>query len=508
MEARELIKNIKKEFIYEMYLDIVDDPKMYGQLTRYKMYDEIVEHYADLSREEFLSYFGKSELEILKSILADEFKFKLYQLEFYEVLSKKGFIFETGWNQYEIPKELSKILKKNIGKKLPNKVVLRMDVEEFILGFLRVHGVFPAKLIAMFVDENMDDVTMFGVYDILTGSNNLRHYYSIIEVIEDDELLAYNQYKDSYFSNFRVITEGQVRDFHNIHYRTKEEYLAMARYGYNTCNSVVKKFFDKLEDESDNIQIRCFYDFLIILPHFNISFLKSPFLISQIQECVGEDLELSHVLELQNNMISATLVGNTQNEYNALEGVKQREKNRVFSYDEANNFYDVYMALLEYTNDVYEIRDDIRSILNQEYDSLDGLIDIRNYVFRHKHIIDDFISENPFCFSDEYLQIVDDFKLGFIGEFIICVVHMTYTLLMDRKKNVYKVRGLNNDLRSVLVEEPHWAKVVLVPYRGKIIYDGIVTGLDIDVNDNDMRLVHEALKDEESYITTFNRMIS
>lgn len=509
MKARELLKHIRKEYIFEMYTQTVDNPKGYDQLSRYKMYDEIVKFYDNCSREEFLSYIGKSELKILKSMLAGKFQNKMYYSEFLSVLSNKGFLFLSGINQFEIPEELTEILKRNLGKKLSEESSVRMDVEEVIHGVLRTHGIFPAKLIAQVVSDLMEEADILEVYDMIMDSNNLRFYAFVYEELENDIVIAYNQYTEWYESDIEVIIEGQYHDFQYTHYRTKEEYIAMAEYGYNAHNPKVKKFFDKMENDSENPILWYLYRRLVLAPHFNISILSEPFFTQLIDESNLKGVDYSQVEEVQKNMFSAALVGNTWNEYYANEDIKRREESRVFSYEEVEEFFDVYMALLQYTNDLYEINDDVYSIVDREFDSVESLIDIREHLFNHKHIIDDFVSENPFDFPDDYLQVAEDFKMGILDSFIVCEVGMDYALLMDRKENIYKIAGLHSDMRTVLVEKPpYWLNTLLLPFKGRIIYDGIVAVLDIEMKNNEKKLLLNAVDDEEEYITTFTRLFS
>ena len=112
MKAKELLKDIRKEFVFDVYTRIVEETKDYEQLSRYKMYEEVLAFYNNCSKEKFLSYIGKMEMEILEQILAGTFHYKLYHFEVMNVLSRKGFLFFLDSSRYEIPEEIKEILKK------------------------------------------------------------------------------------------------------------------------------------------------------------------------------------------------------------------------------------------------------------------------------------------------------------------------------------------------------------------------------------------------------------
>ena len=505
MKAKELLKDIRKEFVFDVYTRIVEETKDYEQLSRYKMYEEVLAFYNNCSKEKFLSYIGKMEMEILEQILAGTFHYKLYHFEVMNVLSRKGFLFFLDSSRYEIPEEIKEILKKNIGKKLSDESVLRMDVEELSYGILRTHGMFSARLIAQIVSEYMKDFAAFEIYDMLMDSNNLPFYMSVFEETEHDIIFVNRQYAEYYDVN--VIMEGQFYDYEYTHYRTKVQYIAMAKYGYNIYNPKVKKFFERLELKSDNLMVGNVYKELLFAPHFNMDLTKEVFFMQFIEKI--KDIDFTQVEEIQKNMFSAALVGNTWYEYHTNEEIKKREKRQIFSYEEVEKFFDVYMALLQYTNDIYKINKDVNSIVDREFDSAASLVNIRKHLFQHKQIIDDFIAENPFSFSAEYQQIAEDFKLGILDFFIVCEVNKEYALLMDKKQNIYKIVGLHSDLKLVLMEEtPFWLETLLIPFKSKIIYDGIVSILDVEIKENEKLVILDAIKDKGKYTTTFMRFFN
>ena len=114
-----------------------------------------------------------------------------------------------------------------------------MDVEELSYGILRTHGMFSARLIAQIVSEYMKDFAAFEIYDMLMDSNNLPFYMSVFEETEHDIIFVNRQYAEYYDVN--VIMEGQFYDYEYTHYRTKVQYIAMAKYGYNIYTPKVKK---------------------------------------------------------------------------------------------------------------------------------------------------------------------------------------------------------------------------------------------------------------------------
>jgi hypothetical protein len=107
-------------------------------------------------------------------------------------------------------------------------------------------------------------------------------------------------------------------------------------------------------------------------------------------------------------------------------------------------------------------------------------VKLRNAFYKKPEIIDDFVRENPFRYSQEELAIASGWKNFVAGDFFIDRVLKKYAIFIGNNK-VYGVLALTESFRDVLggMPLPTYVKTVLLPFKGKIIYDGLIEGYNI-----------------------------
>ncbi len=102
-------------------------------------------------------------------------------------------------------------------------------------------------------------------------------------------------------------------------------------------------------------------------------------------------------------------------------------------------------------------------------------IKLRNAFYEQPEIIDDFVQKNPFDFSPDELEIISKWKNFISGDFYIERILKKYTVFIGDNK-VFGVMALTQSFREVLggMPLPIYIKTVLLPFKGKIIYDGLI----------------------------------
>ena len=107
-------------------------------------------------------------------------------------------------------------------------------------------------------------------------------------------------------------------------------------------------------------------------------------------------------------------------------------------------------------------------------------IKLRNAFYKRPEIIGDLIQNNPFDFSPDELAIISDWKNFIAGEFYIERILKKYAIFIGDNK-VYGVLALTQPFRDVVggMPLPVYVKTVLLPFKGKIIYDGLIEGYNI-----------------------------
>ncbi len=118
---------------------------------------------------------------------------------------------------------------------------------------------------------------------------------------------------------------------------------------------------------------------------------------------------------------------------------------------------------------------DYRTISDQER------IELRNAVYdENPKLIEDFVRENPFSFSHEELEIVSSWINYVNDSFFIAELTKKHAIFIQ-DDDVFAVLALVQPLQDILAGAslPVYVKTVLLPFKGKIIYDGLLEGHSI-----------------------------
>ena len=142
---------------------------------------------------------------------------------------------------------------------------------------------------------------------------------------------------------------------------------------------------------------------------------------------------------------------------------------------EAKQYCDLMWALQHFVNQKLSIIPDINNV--DEYAELDykERFQVRNALYENKDFINLFVKENPQNFSEEELSIISGWNNFIEGEFYIERFLKKYAIFI-KEETVYGVIGLNDSLSDMIHSSqlPLYSNMVLLPFKGKIIYDGIL----------------------------------
>jgi len=146
----------------------------------------------------------------------------------------------------------------------------------------------------------------------------------------------------------------------------------------------------------------------------------------------------------------------------------------TLSTEEAAQFFRLMWGLQFFVSQQRQLHPDVKSL--EEYAILDSTrkIIVRDALWENPDLIDAYVEKNPDDLSAEELSIIRKWK-GFIsGRFTIFRYLKDYTIFMGNSK-VYGVLGLYDPLEEVFSSRPMplFVDAVLLPYKGKIIYDGL-----------------------------------
>lgn len=100
---------------------------------------------------------------------------------------------------------------------------------------------------------------------------------------------------------------------------------------------------------------------------------------------------------------------------------------------------------------------------------------IRESLYDNIHLIDDYVEEYSKNLSEEDIQIIQGFKHFKRGTFYVMNLTKKHALFMD-EDYAYAVWALNDPFQSFFGNHlPVMVHAVLLPFKGKIIYDGMIS---------------------------------
>lgn len=149
---------------------------------------------------------------------------------------------------------------------------------------------------------------------------------------------------------------------------------------------------------------------------------------------------------------------------------------------EADLFYKLSWSLHFYINQKL----DIITVKSQEdYAGLEteDKWKVRNALYEHCHLIDDYVEENPQNFPSDQLMQVLEWKQFIKADFLIERILKNYAVFIaaEADETVYAVLGIQTELSEIIPKQalPTRVQAVLLPFAGKIIYDGLLNHYNV-----------------------------
>ncbi len=149
------------------------------------------------------------------------------------------------------------------------------------------------------------------------------------------------------------------------------------------------------------------------------------------------------------------------------------------SPQESALFYKLLWPLQFYVNQQLKIIPDVESV--EEYRDLltqDENLLVRDAMYENIHLLDAFVAENPTGFSADELAIVQNWKHFIAGRFYIerYLKKAAYLITAEGPSTVYAVLGIQDSIEEMFAyrKPPILVKTVLLPFKGRIIHDGLL----------------------------------
>ncbi len=145
------------------------------------------------------------------------------------------------------------------------------------------------------------------------------------------------------------------------------------------------------------------------------------------------------------------------------------------SREDVDLFYRLMWDLQFYVNQKLNIMPDVESLEEYAQLPMEDKIPVRDALWQHPEFIEQYVSENPHGLSEEEREIVHKWTRFVQGTFYIYRFLKKHAIFIWDDK-VYGVLGLQTSFEEMFpgARLPIMARAVLLPFKGKIVYDGIL----------------------------------
>lgn len=170
----------------------------------------------------------------------------------------------------------------------------------------------------------------------------------------------------------------------------------------------------------------------------------------------------------------------------------------LLSPQEADQFFKVHRSLMCFVNDRLGVIPDIQT--PDEFSALaaETRLEVRDAFLDELDLLELFVDANPFDLSDEDLEIVASWRHQVSGKFFLfrqLKKHMVF-LATEEPPVAYGVLALTDPFEDLVGPNfPIWAETVLLPFNGKIVYDGLLSSFNISYGGGIKRSLNESYKE-------------
>ena len=493
MNMHELIKNYRKDYVFENYTRIVEKFKDYEKITKVKMLDEIYKVYDN--PDNIIDICTTRELQYLEKVLngkiqKNQYDYKIKDKYEWEVRALRSkFLLDYDKN---IPEEMLSKIKEALKRVDWNEKKKIDELNELLVVYCKIQGTALVNTICEF-SSALTGIDAKKIYEHMIN-NKLFNYYVFIAV-KDIEGLGSNIpvaiYQDYYYIQDEIEEERKKQGLAGTIEITEEKVKTLFYNDFDIKNSKIKKLLDEI-------------DKLPIFSDQTLEIIREYAMLNYNRDALKETIQGAYYLRqvdltdffkildtAMDEMPSGALNGLTPNQakevrqeeaINRANKAKKyiKQENACLSKKDVKLFYKIYFALLEFTNNKYKINTNIK-IYNREGINPSDIIDIVNKYWENKDQITlEFCMSNPFKFNSEELKLAGEFKKGIKNVFIICKYELEYTAFMGNDK-VYMVKGLNVNIDEVIPYGalPAVVTTSIIPFKDNLVYDGILSEFPI-----------------------------
>ena len=149
----------------------------------------------------------------------------------------------------------------------------------------------------------------------------------------------------------------------------------------------------------------------------------------------------------------------------------------------ADRFIQLYIQLIYFAGQVRKIIGQEESLEDFLSEPLAVKLACRDALYDPSPLIGNFITAYESALDHETRHLLEDWTRARHGSFIVYSHEPDHSIFFDtitesdvKPPNAYAVLSLTSELSKMVPEVPHFVTTALLPYQGKIVCDGFITG--------------------------------
>lgn len=149
--------------------------------------------------------------------------------------------------------------------------------------------------------------------------------------------------------------------------------------------------------------------------------------------------------------------------------------------EDANLYFKLTWSWQFFVTQKLQLFPDVTTVEDYRELSADEKIIVRDACYEHPQLLDKYLKSNPDDFSPEELAIMRQWKNPVQGEFRIERYLKNHAIFITENEKVYAVVGLYMGFDEMIPKNrlPLPCQTSLLPFKGKIIYDGLMKSYSV-----------------------------
>jgi hypothetical protein len=184
----------------------------------------------------------------------------------------------------------------------------------------------------------------------------------------------------------------------------------------------------------------------------------------------------------------------------------QRSLAMTLPPEQVDRFYAIWKPLIRFVNRRLRVEPGMLSARDDVPWDPRPVLAIREALWANDPVREAFIAENPAGLPAADLAIVESWRHRVAGTFCVYRHLKKHSILIkDGAREVYAVLGLASPLDRVVPFSPCYAKAVLLPFDGPIVYDSLLVPYNVIIGPGIRRNLNDIYKDakeREALITS------